>query len=232
MSDHPPREQKFYGRRKGRLLRVNKSRLMENLLPSVVINLHEERSVHPSEFFKDSTASYQDYCLEIGFGGGEHLAAWAAKYPERGFIGCEAFVNGVASLLEHIDLNNIQNVRIYPKPVQDLLKALDHQTIRQAFVMFPDPWPKAKHQKRRLVNAQFLKQLSSIMHPEGILHMASDDIDYIGAMLEALNQTPQMNLISHDLIRPDNWPATRYEQKALQQGKTCHYLTVTLLSKA
>lgn len=221
-----PTEQLFYGRRKGRLLRTTKSQLMANMLPQIEIHLPENQLCHPHQFFGEVSQQYKAYWLEIGFGGGEHLAAWAARNPDIGFIGCEAFVNGVASLLEHLDNNLLSNVRIYPKPVQDLLKGLISSSINHVFVMFPDPWPKARHAKRRLINSIFLQEISRLLIPNGIMHLASDDQPYIDGALEALSRTPELQLVSHDTVRPADWPATRYEQKALEQAKACNYLVI------
>jgi tRNA (guanine-N7-)-methyltransferase len=221
-----PNEQLFYGRRKGRLLRTTKSQLMATLLPQLEISLADNTIFQPQQFFGEQADRFNAYWLEIGFGGGEHLAGWAINNPEIGIIGCEAFVNGVASLLEHIDHNQLTNIRIYPKPVQNLLKSLLSHSIERIFVMFPDPWPKARHQKRRLVNPGFLKEVSRLLVPGGLLHLASDDQSYIEGALETLIQTPDLELVSHKHHHPEDWPATRYEQKALAEGKICHYLVM------
>lgn len=198
---------------------------MATLLPSLTLHIHPGQRYAPSQFFDNaSRGQFTSYDLEIGFGCGEHLAVRAYQNPEVGFIGCEAFVNGIASLLEKIRAYDLQNIRVYPNPVQDLLPALADQSVHRVFILFPDPWPKSRHHKRRLITGSFLKMVSRILVPEGLIYLASDDKNYINAMQEAIQQTPELRLISHTHKRPDDWPPTRYEQKAIQQGKICHYL--------
>jgi len=120
--------------------------------------------------------------LEIGFGGGEHLAACAAQRPDTGFIGCEPFINGVASLLGHIDNQKLENIRIYPNDARTLLDALPDACLARIFILFPDPWPKARHEKRRFIGPENLPHLARALQKGGEMHLATDDVKLAGWM--------------------------------------------------
>lgn len=166
--------------------------------------------------------------LEIGFGGGEHLAAQAESHPDIGFIGCEVFENGVAKLLGEIDRRGLANVRIYPNDARPLLTALMPCSIDRVFILFPDPWPKARHHKRRLIAPATLDRLAEIMTDGAELRLATDDPDYLSWMLEHVTNHPAFSWIAR---RPTDWreqskdwPTTRYELKARKAGRTPVFL--------
>ena len=166
--------------------------------------------------------------LEIGFGGGEHLAALAELHPDVGFIGAEPFINGVAKLLLAIDERKLGNIRIFDDDARLLLERLENAAIGRVFILYPDPWPKRRHEKRRLLNAEFLGELYRIMKPGAELRLASDSADYVAWSLR--------NLMSHAGFEwmaegpsdwrcpPLDWTRTRYETKALAGGGRPVYL--------
>ena len=157
--------------------------------------------------------------LELGFGGGEHLAAQAAAHPEVLALGAEPFVNGVASALRHVQDRGLSNVRIHPGDGRELLSALPEAAIARVFVLFPDPWPKSRHHKRRLINAETVAALARVMAPGAILRFATDWADYLGWTLERFAASPHFVWTAE---QADDWrkPApdhvsTRYEEKRL-----------------
>jgi tRNA (guanine-N7-)-methyltransferase len=166
--------------------------------------------------------------LEIGFGGGEHLAAQAEAHPGIGLIGCEVFENGIARLTTAVAHRNLANVRIFPEDARLLLAALPANSISRSFILFPDPWPKVRHHKRRLVARPTLDQLARIMPPGAELRLATDDPDYLAWMLEAATAHPAFQWTVRTAAdwrtRPEDWPPTRYEQKAISAGRPPAFL--------
>jgi len=163
--------------------------------------------------------------LEVGFGGGEHMVAMASRYPQIGLIGAEPFVNGVAQLLGRIREAEVENLAIHAGDVRDLFDVLPEGSIAKAFLNYPDPWPKARHHKRRFVTAQYLEPLMRVLAPGAEFRVATDIEDYVRQTLE---EVPEAGFarVDHpmDEAWPD-WPSTRYEQKALREGRSPHYLT-------
>lgn len=163
--------------------------------------------------------------LEIGFGGGEHMVAMAGRYPRIGLIGAEPFVNGVAQLLGKIREAGVSNLAIHPGDVRDLFDVLPKGSIARAFLNYPDPWPKARHHKRRFVTPQYLDPLMDVLAPGAELRIATDIEDYVRQTLEEVPKAGFVR-VDHpmDTAWPD-WPSTRYERKALRAGRVPHYLT-------
>ncbi len=226
MQDKIRREPLTFGRRRGRRLRPGRRALFETLLPRRAFSLPAAGGVlDPRALFP---SGIQDIWLEIGFGGGEHLAAQAAAHPEIGFIGAEIFVNGVASLLGHIDRHELPNVRILPDDVRPLLDALPAASIGRVFLLFPDPWPKRRHAARRFVNSENLDRLARVMRAGAELRIASDDPGYVAWTLEHMLRRPDFHWLARRAAdwreRPSDWPPTRYEQKALRDGRRPVYL--------
>jgi tRNA (guanine-N7-)-methyltransferase len=219
-------DRRFYGRRHGRRLRPGRRRLMAELLPRLQIVLPEaDQRITPATLFATRVA---DVWLEIGFGGGEHLAAQARAHPEIGLIGCEPYINGVAALLAGIEADDIANIRILPGDARDLLDALPDASIGRAFILFPDPWPKARHARRRLVAPETLDTLARILKDGAELRMATDDPGYLRWMLEHAIRCAGLHWTATApgdwRARPADWPATRYEEKAASQGRKSTYL--------
>ena len=220
MVETPSSPSRLYGRRKGRPLRVRKTRLMKELLPQLEITLPDKK-FDPFKLFPHAP---KILWLEIGFGGGEHLAALAARHPQHGFIGCEPFVNGVASLLDHLDREGIKNVRMLPNDARLMLDALPDASVERCFVLFADPWPKARHAERRFINPENLQRLARVLAKNAELRLATDD--------KKLAQWTQDNLAKADdfvqtynaFTPPADWVPTRYEQKAAKAGRAPVYL--------
>jgi tRNA (guanine-N7-)-methyltransferase len=216
----------LYGRRRGRRLRAGQQGLLAHLLPKLrIAPTGPGERLDLAALFPAPTA---DVWLEIGFGGGEHLAWQAARHPGIGFIGAEFFLNGVASLLGHVARGGMGNVRIHPDDARPLLKALPDRGIGRAFLLFPDPWPKARHAGRRFVSPENIAELARILKPGGELRVASDDPGYIAWTLEHLTRSPDFEWLARGpadwRTRPEDWPPTRYEEKALNAGRKPAYL--------
>ena len=198
-----------FGRRQGRRLRTSKQNLFDSLLPKLSISLSEVQNM-------DVNSSLW---LEIGFGGGEHLAYQAALHPEIQFIGCEPYVNGMASLLSHIDECRLGNIRVYSDDARDLIRSLPDSSLERVFILYPDPWPKNRHHKRRIVSKEFLDCLARVMKNGAELRLATDSADYATWMLELLLSHKSFKWLAKTcddwLNPPQEWISTRYEQKAL-----------------
>lgn len=211
----------FYGRRKGKPLNSGRRTLLETLLPTLTIPAPDPGEiVAPRGLF---SAAPETVWLEIGFGGGEHLAAQAAAHPEIGFIGCEVFLNGVAGLLKHVDAHELDNVRIFHEDVRRLLPALPDASLGRIFLLFPDPWPKTRHAKRRFVSTAMLDELARLLVDGGELRVASDHPVYVRWALAHGTDHP---LFRWHAQGPEDWRtrpvdgfATRYEEKAIAAGR-------------
>ena len=159
------------------------------------------------------------FWLEIGFGAGEHLAWQGARHPDIGLIGCEPFVNGVSSLLKRIDEGGLDNIRIHPDDARPLIESLPEASIARCFLLFPDPWPKARHHRRRFVRLETLDSLARILTDGAEFRIASDDSGLVDWMLYQLRRHPAFRWSATRAqdwrTRPEDWPPTRYEAKAL-----------------
>jgi tRNA (guanine-N7-)-methyltransferase len=162
--------------------------------------------------------------LEIGFGGGEHLAAQAAAHPDIGFIGCEPFVNGVSNLLVLLDEAGIGNVRVFSDDARVLLSTLPEASIDRAFLLFPDPWPKRRHEERRFANPGGLDLIARALADDAEFRVATDHAVLATWMPARIGAHPAFRLESRSDIRPDDWAPTRYEAKALAAGRKPVYL--------
>jgi tRNA (guanine-N7-)-methyltransferase len=224
---------RLFGRRKGRPLRVRKSRLMDDLLPRLEITLPES-GFDPQGLFAGAVGAPRDIWLEIGFGGGEHLAQQAMRHPEIGFIGCEPFRNGIASLLDHIDAAQATdasgdgaacgNIRIFPDDARVLLDALPDRSVARCFVLFADPWPKSRHAERRFIGRDNIARLARVMKPGAELRLATDDPTLSVWMRGAMAGAPGFSLLRDAATPPKDWIRTRYEDKGIKAGRVCAYL--------
>ena len=223
MTEWQAQQPRLFGRRLGRPLRVRKTALLETLLPRLQLTLPERGFAEPKSWFATPP---RDIWLEIGFGGGEHLAAQAAQNPNIGFIGCEPFRNGVASLLDHIDRQGLGNIRIQPDDARPLLAALLPASLARVFILFADPWPKKRHAERRFVQQATLGALARVMQPDARLRLATDDPVLQEWTTVQMRATPLFVPEFGDGIstqRPADWVVTRYEEKALQARRTPLY---------
>jgi tRNA (guanine-N7-)-methyltransferase len=216
--------QKTYGRRCGRKLRSSKQELMETLLPKIQITIGDDGKL--GETFNPT--NYKGCFLEIGFGAGEHLALQAAEHPEILMIGCEPFINGVANLLEHIEKDNLSNIRIYPNNALHLLGALPNDFLDHIFLLFPDPWPKKGHHKRRFIQEETLTLLAQKLAPQGKLLIATDHADYFEWILEYTSSHEELVFLNPDSenwgIFPELWTQTRFQGKAIRAGRESRFL--------
>lgn len=217
--------EKFFGRRAGQSLRDNHVRLVENLLPKLRVPEGADCLRDPRALFDNAVS---EVWLEIGFGGGEHLAWQAAANPQVGLIGGEPYINGVAKLLSLLEGGKLSNVRIIDDDIRPRLDQLGDQTISRAFLLFPDPWPKSRHHKRRFVNRKNLDRLHRIMTPGSEFRVASDIDHYIDWSLREVADHGGFKPVSDNpedcRRRPPDWPQTRYEAKAVREGRASAYL--------
>ncbi len=215
----------FFGRRKGHALRPRQAALFDTLLPRLALDL--SRSA-PSDLAALFPVPIESARLEIGFGAGEHLIAAAIANPKTGFIGCEPFVNGMAKALAEIERHQLANIRLHHGDALDLLGWLPCRSVSQIALLYPDPWPKRRHSKRRFVQAATLAEFARILRPGGIFHFASDWPDYVAWTLLRVLRHPDFKWTAEradDWRRP--WPGlveTRYEAKAKQAGRAPCYL--------
>ncbi|MGH6894073.1 MAG: tRNA (guanine(46)-N(7))-methyltransferase TrmB [Dongiaceae bacterium] len=215
-----PEERRFFGRRKGRRLRRGQQALIDTLLPRLAIALPESGRLDPHALFPGAP---DRIWLEIGCGGGEHLAEQARTHPAVGLIGCEVFLNGIAALLTQVSALGLGNVRIHPEDARDLLDALPDASLDRVFLLFPDPWPKRRHADRRFIQPSNLDLLARLMKSGAEFRIASDDPTYIGWALAHLVRHPGFAWTAERpgdwRSRTPDWPATRYEAKALREGR-------------
>ena len=203
----------FYGRRKGKSLRRHHSGLMEELLPHLRVGLSEPLS-----------GTAEPRWLEIGFGGGEHLAHQAELHPDVSFIGAEPFVNGVAKLLALVEEKNLANVRIHDGDARPLLEALPASSFERIYLLYPDPWPKARHNKRRFVSLENLTHFHRILAPGGLFLFASDIDDYVAWTRDHVADHGGFAEEGDASLPYENWIETRYEAKARREGRGSAYL--------
>lgn len=216
----------LYGRRKGPALSARQARLLSDLLPSLRIDPASPHLTEPERLFGQPVA---DVWLEIGFGGGEHLGWQAEAHPDIGFIGCEAYVNGIVKLLAEVEARGLANIRIHDDDARDLIGRLGPATIGRVFLLFPDPWPKRRHHKRRIVTLALLADLHRILKPGGEFRFASDSGDYVAWTLARVRANGGFEWLAERpedwRRRPPDWPETRYEAKARREGRRPAFLT-------
>ena len=221
-SEAPPRRRR-YGRRKGWKLRPHQAELVEKFLPQ--LSLVPQKGADPKSYF---TSAVHDVWFEIGFGAGEHLAAQAEANPDTGLIGAEPFVAGIAKLLSRIERGRLSNIRLYTEDARELLDALPDASLGCVFLLFPDPWPKTRHHKRRFVQEDTLDTLARVMKPGAELRFATDDAPYLTWALERFVAHPGFRWLAETAsdwrVRPPDWPQTRYDAKAIKQGRSNTYL--------
>lgn len=214
-------------------MRPGRRRLLAELLPRLKIDISTDR-IDPATLF---ARPVDDVWLEVGFGGGEHLAEQARLHPGVGLIGCEPFINGVSKLLGEIERDGLEeNIRIHDDDARDLIDLLPDASIGRAFVLFADPWPKARHSGRRFIGPENLDRLARVMKDGAELRLASDQMPLIRWMLFHTASHPDFQWLARGprdwRVRPADWPPTRYEAKALDKGITSAYLTFRRLPRA
>lgn len=210
-----------FGRRVGRGLGGALGDLLKTDLPGLRVDRSAPAPAPLTGMFRPSV---EDVWLEIGFGGGEHLLWQAEHHAGIGIIGCEPFLSGVAKLVRDVGERGLANVRLHDDDARFLIEWLPDASIGRAFVLFPDPWPKKRHRKRRLLGTEVLAGLARVIRPGGTLRFATDIADYAEMVLEGIAaQTAFAPTPGRLAERPDDWPVTRYEQKAIAAGRHCAF---------
>ena len=216
----------FYGRRHGKSLRPAQAAALDDVLPDYRIDLDAAPPARLQDLFEAEVGSVR---LEIGFGGGEHLLHEARRHPDIGFIGVEPFVNGMAKLLAALKEAPLPNLRLYHDDATRLLDWLPTASLEGVDLLYPDPWPKKRHWKRRFVSAVNLDRFARVLRPGGRFRFASDIDTYVDWTLLHCRAHPAFGWTAQcadDWRKPyDGWPGTRYEAKAKREGRTPAYLT-------
>jgi len=227
MTAHKPGDpttlNRLYGRSSGHKLRQAQQLLVDQLLPA--LSVPAEGEITSVRLFGDDRPLH----LEIGFGGGEHLVFRADLLPDHGFIGCEPFLNGVATALAHVRDQHLANVRLWRGDALDVLRRVADSSLSFVYLLHPDPWPKARHSKRRMVNDGPIDLIASKIKPNGELRIATDHTVYLEwALMIMQRHTHQFRWLAEKasdfLERPGGWPETRYAAKALREGRRAYYL--------
>lgn len=219
----------FIGRRKTKPLKPGPAALLKTVLPDLKLDISQPAPLDLKALFNQ----VEDVCLEIGFGSGEHLAHRAASNPATGFIGVEPFINGLSQALVQINRQQLANIRLHDDDAGALLDWLPSASIARVFLLYPDPWPKYKHWKRRFVSPRNLDRIARVLAPNGLFLFASDIEHYVGWTLNHCHTHPAFSWTAtraEDWVKTENgafsnWPGTRYEAKALTAGRLPTYLT-------
>ncbi|MDF0517463.1 tRNA (guanosine(46)-N7)-methyltransferase TrmB [Bradyrhizobium yuanmingense] len=223
--DRDHSERAFFGRRKGHKLRQHQAGLIEQLLPHLALDIDGEAPADARDIFDPAA---DDVRLEIGFGGGEHLAAEAQNFPATGFIGCEPYVNGMAKILAQIEAANIGNIRLFAGDAAELLAWLPRESLSRIDLIHPDPWPKRRHWKRRFVQHRTIAAMARVLKPNGEFRFVCDIDDYCAWTLSHLARSQDFVWLAEradDFRLP--WPGytmTRYGRKAAREGRKAAYL--------
>lgn len=203
-----------FGRAKGRSLTPAVQALWDEHFPRLKWDIQAELPVSP-------------LWLEVGFGGAEHVLWQAENNPDVHIVGAEPFLNGVAKAVRGAADGQLKNLSLHHGDVRDLMSALPDAALDRIFVLFPDPWPKSRHHKRRLLRSEFIAEIYRVLKPGGEFRFGSDIIHYVDWTLTRLKRHGGFDFIPEQQgdwrVRPADWPETRYQQKALREGRTCHY---------
>lgn len=222
---HPHRRDSFFGRRKGKPLRPGQRALMDSLLPRLRIDIQAPPPDDPADLFPGQPAAI---CLEIGFGGGEHLIGQATENPDFGFIGVEPFENGMAKALSAIDRLDLENVRLFDRDAAFLLAWLPPASLDRIDLLYPDPWPKKRHWKRRFISRANVDHMARVLRSGGLFRFASDIDTYVNWTLQHLAGRDDLVWqagTADDWRKPwPGWSGTRYEAKAVREGRVPAYL--------
>ena len=188
---------------------------MTDLLPKIAVADPAAGPIDPQALMPDA----REIWLEIGFGGGEHLAEQAERHPDVLLIGCEPFLNGVGSALRHVEERDLKNVRLHAGDARDIMATMPDACLERVFILFPDPWPKARHQKRRFVQAETLAEIARLLKPGGCLRFVTDWKDYAAWTLERGLKVPELTWLANAAddwrVAPADHVRTRYQEKLL-----------------
>ncbi len=204
-----------FGRIKSRPIKAKQEALFDTLMPRIAVPDPAQGPIDPLALMPDAKAAW----LEIGFGGGEHLAAQAARHPEAVMIGCEPFLNGVASALRHVEEGGLENVRLHADDARAVMSALPNASLDRVMILFPDPWHKARHNKRRFLQDETAREIARLLKPGGVVRFVTDWFDYAEWALERLARTEGLERIETEgedwFVPPADHFVTRYEEKKL-----------------
>ena len=222
-----PPPDRLYGRIKSHSLRPRQRLLLDETLPRVRFLMND--AADPHAVF---SAGLDELWLEVGFGGGEHAHAQIEANPRVGLIACEVFELGLCSLLSRLVTEGAEatgpvpgNLRLFDDDARTLIRALPEASLHRMFLMFPDPWPKTRHAKRRFVHPALLADIARVLVPGGTWRIASDDPTYQAWVAEVMAAQTLFDVAPPVEIRPKGWPPTRYEAKALRAGRQPLYWT-------
>lgn len=211
-----------FGRRVAKPLSQAKKDKLEKYLP--VLSVPEKLPTDLKDLF---SINVQRVCLDIGFGGGENLAEKLKLHPEVGFIGSEVFYNGVVAFLTHWEeKGKPDNVRLYVEDVRDLIARLSKESLDQIDLFYPDPWPKARHRKRRMIAMETLDLMVKALKTDGLFRLVSDIPDYIDHAVENFTAHSDFEIVYHSRDPFEGWVTTRYEQKAFREGRYPQYMLI------
>jgi tRNA (guanine-N7-)-methyltransferase len=221
VTEDPATIRRLYGRSKGHKLRDGQQALLDTMLPEIAVP--DEGPLDAERLFGDARPLH----FEIGFGSGEHLAGQAQAYPKTGFIGCEHFVNGVVGALLHVRDKGLENIRLHMGDALDALERLPDASLERVYLLHPDPWPKARHEKRRMINHGPLDLIAAKLKPGGEFRLGTDHPVYCRWSMMIMGQREDFDWLaerpSDFLVHPDDWPETRYEAKARRKGHEVWY---------
>jgi len=221
MTQTERRNGSFFGRQKGRPLRAGQREAIETLLPALRIDVSAPA---PDELAALFASPFGDVRLEIGFGGGEHLLHEVRTNPNAGFIGVEPFETGLAKVVAALAREPAKNLRLFDQDATLLLDWLPENSLARADLLFPDPWPKKRHWKRRFVNARNLGRIARVLTDGGLFRFASDVDEYVAWTLEHVAKHERFELIDRDGAPWPDWPGSRYEMKAAEAGRRPTFL--------
>jgi tRNA (guanine-N7-)-methyltransferase len=223
----PDREQRSFGRKRGRKPSARQSHLLGDLLPRLSLDLASAPPLRLADLFW-CPERIRNVWLEIGFGGAEHLIWQARRSPDTGLIGCEPFQGGVVKALAAIAAEGLANIRVHPDDARPVLRWLPAGSLARVFILFPDPWHKKRHRKRRLVSRSLIGELGRVIKSGGELRFATDVGDYARAVLLSTWHDGRFRWLAEGPSdwreRPPDWPQTRYERKAIAEDRMCYFL--------
>ena len=216
---------KLFGRKKGRTLSAAKKKILEKVFPK--LRIYSDKKIGKN-VFNEFSCEVNSFWLEVGFGNGEHINWQLEKNPNIAFFCSEPYLNGTANFLASLKEENYERIRILMEDGESLLNLLPSASISKTFILFPDPWPKKKHQKRRFINNHIIQKLSRVMKSNGELRIATDSSSYCAWILHFVLKSEefvwQAKCKKDFLSKPEDWPMTRYEKKAILSGKSPIYL--------
>lgn len=230
----PTQHRAFFGRVSGKRLHTGQRQLFDSLLPELNIDLPDHGSIDLDDLFG---AAAKQKILEIGYGGGEHLSRMAQQNPQNGFVGCEVFTGGIGKILKTIQVEKIANISLFTQDALRLLEVIPDGSLDMVYLLYPDPWPKLRHNKRRFISNVTVKELARVIKPEGVFRFATDIEDYANWTLahmvrqtDFVWQTQPQAKFWHTPFQ--GWQATRYEAKARREGRMdSFYFTFVRASK-